>query len=144
MVFVAQHGKCEHDNGRKDVGRRNETLGRGDIEAHTGVEDDGQEIGDGVGVGGCQTKEGGKAPDLQVQCILQVTTQAEWFGNGVVAIFLNSSDDECGFLLVKEFQTKAFGGQFWKVDDEKKGNDGHDAGSSTLKDEDPSATFVSN
>jgi hypothetical protein len=70
---------CErvHDNGCKDVGRCDQTLAGSNIEAHPFVQNDGQEVGDGVGTGRGQAEEGSEGPDLEIESVLQVLAPFE-------------------------------------------------------------------
>ena len=65
MPLVAVVGTAVHPDGGEDVGWGDEALGGADAEAHALVEDDGEEVGDGVGAGGREAEEGGEAPDLE-------------------------------------------------------------------------------
>ena len=107
MIFVAEPGEPEHDERSEDIGRRNETLRGGDIEAHARIENDGQEIGDGVGIGGCKAKESGEAPNLQVEGVLEVFANVKFLWDCIVTILLDAGNDESRLLLVQELEPKA-------------------------------------
>jgi hypothetical protein len=72
VPFVAEVGKSEHDDSSEDVGRSDKALGGCHIEPHADVENDGQEVGDGIGAGGGEAKQAGEAPDFQVQGVAEV------------------------------------------------------------------------
>ena len=105
MPLVAVPGHCKGQEGSEYVGWRDQALCLADAEAHALLEDDGQEIGDGVGAGGREAEEGCEAPDLEVQSVPEVLAPVELGGNGVVAIFLNAGYDEGGFFLGEETET---------------------------------------
>jgi hypothetical protein len=53
VVLVTEVAGGVHDDAGEGVGRRDEALRCADGEAHIGLEDDGQEVGEGVGDGCC-------------------------------------------------------------------------------------------
>lgn len=118
MPLVTQVCEQVHDDSRQDVGRRHETLRSSDIEAHTRIENDGQEVSDRVGVGCGEAEESRKAPNLQIQGVLEVFPQSEFFWNSIMAILFNASNYKVDLFLIQEFQTKCFGGQFGEIDNQ--------------------------
>jgi len=140
VVFVT--GPCEsvHDDCGKDVGWCNQALSLAGAESHAVLENDGQEVCDGVGDGGGTHEDDGEAPDLQVNGVGHVLFEVELFWDGIMSIFLNSGYDKGGFLLVKEVGTKKalLGSKFWEVDDEIPSDEANDNCDDTLENENPS------
>jgi len=79
VVFVAKGSASEHDDCGCDVRGSNEALGFSDGEAHSETEDDGEEVGDGVGVCCREAEEAGESPDFGVEGVLEVGFQGERF-----------------------------------------------------------------
>ena len=77
MPLVSVIRKGVHDNRGQDIGRRDEALRSSYVESHADVQNDGKEVGDRVCTGGSQAKEAGKAPDLQIQAVLEVLPDIE-------------------------------------------------------------------
>jgi hypothetical protein len=77
VPFVTVIRKREHDNGSKNVGRRDQALRRGDVETHALVQNDGQEVCDGVGARSGQAEEASEAPDFQVSRVREVGSDVE-------------------------------------------------------------------
>lgn len=125
MQSVRHHGLGVHDNGCRDIRGSDEALGFGDTEAQAAAEDDGEEVGDGVGGGGGKAEEGGEAPDFHVEGVLEVGANAELVGDGVVAVFLDAGHDVGGFGLVDELPRVL--GLFGEIDDEEVACDAEEA-----------------
>ena len=125
MHLIRYHSLGVHDNGCRDVGRGDEALGFGDVEAQAVAEDDGEEVGDGVGGGGGKAEEGGEAPDFQVEGVFEVGAEAELVRDGVLAVFFDAGDDEGGFGLVDELPRVL--GLFGEIDDEEVACDAEEA-----------------
>lgn len=117
----------------------NKTLRGSDGESHADVEDDGQEVSDGVGDGGRQTEKGSEAQDLQIARPAQVLAQVERLKNNIVAVLFDPSTHESDLLLVEERQRSlgALSGELGKVDDGESANGSDDDGDEALHDEDP-------
>jgi hypothetical protein len=119
--------------------RTDQALRCADGEAHAYVEDDGQEVRDGVGDGGGQTEQASERKNLQVQDATQVLAQVEGLGNNIVAILLDPGADESSFSLAQERQRRlgAFGCKLGEVDDRDAADEADDDGDEALHDEDP-------
>ena len=53
VVLIADVAAGVHDDAGEGVGGCHEALGRADAEPHVDLQDDGQEVGEGIGDGGC-------------------------------------------------------------------------------------------
>lgn len=65
MPLVAGPGEGEHDEAGKDIRRSDQAVCRGGAKTHTVLENDGQEVGDGVGDCGGEHEDESKAQDLR-------------------------------------------------------------------------------
>lgn len=139
MVFVTRPSESVHDDSGEDIWWSNQALRLGNIETHTDIENDGQEVGNGVCHGGCEAEESSECPDLEVECILEVFADAEVLGDSIMSIFLDSCNDKGSFLLIQELDSQTLlGSEFWEVADETPADEANCNGEGTLKDEDPS------
>lgn len=77
MPLVAIVCEGEHDDGSQDVRRCNKALAGSDIEAHSNVQNDRQEISDRICASGGETEEARESPDLEVERVLQVLADFE-------------------------------------------------------------------
>lgn len=93
--FISIHCLDVHDNGSSHVGRRRETLSLGHAETHALLENDGHEVGNGVGIRRGQHVQRRKGPDFAVSKVAHVRTQVEGLGEGVGAVVLDARDDIC-------------------------------------------------
>lgn len=119
-----------HEDARRRIGGRNEALSLCDIEAHAVHEDDGEEVGDGVGGGGAKAKERGKAPDLEVAGVAEVLAEAELGGDGVSAVLLDARDHEVDLLIAEEAAGAL--GLVGEVDEEEVAGNADTAGEDTF------------
>ena len=119
-------GTAEHPDCGYAVGGCDEALCFGDVETHAFLEDDGEEVGNGVGTGrgrsvvvfddtrsteyshcGGQAEQRSKTPDFEISCTAQVVAEVELFWDGIVTVLLDPCNDEGGFLLVQEAEGQA-------------------------------------
>ena len=140
MPFVAEVGEGEHDDRGGNIRRRDKALGGREAKAHALFQNDGEEVGDGVRVGSGEAEEGGEAPDFEIEGVAEVGTNAEGLRDGVVAVLLDPSDDEGGFLFVEELQAEVLGRLLREVDDQHVACEAKNAGDEALHDEDPAPT----
>lgn len=77
MPLVSVVGENVHDNRGQHVGWRNEALRFSHVEPHAHVQNDWKEIRDRISTCGGQAKERGKAPDLEIQSMLEVLLDLE-------------------------------------------------------------------
>lgn len=120
MVFVSKVCKGEHDDGSKNVWWGNETLGSGNTEAHTVIQNDWQEVSDRVGVGCGETEESCETPDLHIESVSHVFTHVKFLWDGIVTVLLDSGHHECGLFLGKEFKLEPLPCRLlWEVCDEE-------------------------
>lgn len=77
MPFIAIIRECVHDDGGKDVWRGDQALRSSNSETHTLVENDGQEICDGVCASGGQAEKTGETPNLQVKSVGKIHLDVE-------------------------------------------------------------------
>ena len=124
--FIGKDGLDEHEEPSCGVGGSNEALCLCDVEAHAEHEDDGEEVGDGVGGGGAEAEEGGEAPDLEIAGVAQVLAEVELGGDGVGAVLLDARDHKVD-LLVREEAVGTLG-LVGEVDEEEVAGDGDAAG----------------
>ena len=117
MVFIAQNSSAVHNDSGSYIRRSNETLGLGNAKPHPFSQNHGKEISDGVSVGGCQAEEGGEGPDFGVKGVFEIGGDVKGLGDGVMAVFFDSCDDEGGFGGGEEVE--GGGRVFGEVDDEE-------------------------
>ena len=120
--------------------RTDQALRSTNRKAHAYVEDDGQEIRDGIGDSGGQSEQTSKGKDLQVQNAAHVLAQVERLSNDIVAILLDPGADESSLLLVQERQSRLglLRREFGEVDDGDATDEADDDSDDALHDEDPS------
>ena len=130
------HPDCGHD-----VWRRNEALSFSDTESHTILQDDWQEVSNGVCDRCCQAEERSEAPDLEISGTGDIMFDAERCGDGIMAVMLDSGDDELRFLLVQEGDGNALRGALGsllrEVDDCETADEADYDGEDALHDENP-------
>lgn len=126
MPFVGKVRLRVHDDSSSNIRRRNEALRFSKRKLHSYSEDDGQEVGDGVGVCGGKHEERGKSPDLEVGGMGQVRLDVELCGEGVGAVLLDTGHDECGFSGREE--VPGAGGELREVNYEEVADEGGNAG----------------
>ena len=135
VVLVSEVRKGIHDNRGENVWWCNETLRSGNTETHAVVQDDGEEIGDSVGVGRGESKECGETPDLQVCCVLQVLANVEFLWDGIVTVLFDPGDDEGSLFLGQEFELETLScGLFGEICDEEEGTETKQTSQKTLHD----------
>jgi hypothetical protein len=100
LVGVPGKQKCHHR--REDVWGCNQALGITLVETHAYLQDDGQEVSDGVGYCRRETEEGCKAPYLEVEGALEVLADFEFFESSIMTILFDGCDDEVNLLLSQE------------------------------------------
>lgn len=140
MVLTLITSPCEakHDEAGENVRRRNQAVRSSSTEAHSILEDNREEVCDGVGNGGGEHENGSEAPHLQIQSIRKVLPHVEFFRQGIVAILFNAGDNEVDFLLVEELLAHTrLVGKLREVDNEIPSNETDNDGDNTLEDEDP-------
>jgi hypothetical protein len=116
-----------------------QALRHADRESHAGVEDDGQEVRDGVRGRRREAEERAESEDLQIARAPHVLAQVERLEHNIVAILLNPRTHESDLLLVQERQRGlgALGRQLGEVDDGEGADGAHDHRDDALHDEDP-------
>lgn len=77
MPLVAVIRKRVHDYRCQHIGRSDQALRCRNTEAHALVQNDGQEVSNGVRAGGGESEQASKAPDLQVSRICQIFLDIE-------------------------------------------------------------------
>jgi hypothetical protein len=119
-----------------------QALRHADRESHAGVEDDGQEVRDGVRGRRREAEERAEGEDLQIAGALHVLAQVERLEHNIMAIFLDARTHESNLLLVQERQRGlgALGRQLGEVDDGESADGAHGHGDDALHYEDPAPT----
>lgn len=148
VPFVTVVGKHVHDNRSQNIGWGNKALGSRNVKPHAHVQNNRQEVGNGVGAGRGQAKEAGKAPDLQVQTVLEVLPDVEpmtcqrsvqpveavdvlcW--DDIMPVFLDSRADEVRFSLVQELQAKGVDSLLGEVHNDEIGTECEDTSDDTF------------
>jgi hypothetical protein len=140
-VVISCPSEADHDEGGEDVRGRNQAVGCCRAKPHTVLQNDGQEVGNGVCHGRGEHEKHSEAPDLEVKRSSKVLLDVELLGNGVVPVFLNAGNDVLRLLLGKEFLSEArLVGQLGEVDDEVPADQPNDDGENTLQNKDPPPT----
>lgn len=124
--LIGEDGLNVHEESCGGVGRGDEALCLGDIEAHAEHEDDGEEVGDGVGGGGAEAEEGGEAPDLEITGVAKVLAQVERGSDCVGAVLFDARDHEVDLFVVEEAAGAL--GLIGEVDEEEVADEAEDAG----------------
>lgn len=157
MVLVTEPRRAVHEKAGHDVRRRDESLGLGEAETHALAQDNGQEVGDGVGNRGQAAEDDSEAPDLHVECWFEEGREAKRLGNGIatctrplagdsmyismtgqeprLTILVYSSHNEVALLLVEE--TARLVSVFGEIDQHEEAEDADEDGDDALHDEDP-------
>jgi hypothetical protein len=116
-----------------------QALRHADRESHAGVEDDGQEVRNGVSGRSREPEDGAEPEDLQIAGSAQVLGQIKRLEHNIMAILLNPRTNKRNLLLVQERQ-RSLGApcrQLGEVDDGESADGAHDHRDDALHDEDP-------
>src|SRR5689334_10130840 len=116
MILVTENSHTVHNDRGSYIRRSNKTLSLGNREAHSGPQNDWQEVRNSICVGGRQSEKARKGPYFRVETVLEVVLKIEWFGNGVMSVNFDTSNNESTFLRSQE--GPRLSGQFWKVDNQ--------------------------
>lgn len=140
-VLVADPGGGVHDDTGKDEGRCDEALRGGGAEAHAVMEDDGQEVCDGVRDGGGAAawsvvdgylvrgdlqEDHCEAPNLQVEARGEEAFQTERLIVSIGSVPVDAPDNEGAFLFAEE--SPGFVCAVGKVDEQEKGQESNNSG----------------
>jgi hypothetical protein len=139
VVLVTSPSKGHHDEGSEDVRWSDEAVGCGGAESHSVLQNDGQEVRDGVCNGRCHHEDNCEAKDLEIERAFEVFGQVEFLRDDIMAIFLDTCDNEVDFWLGQELLL-GFGGlrgELREVDDEVPTDQADDNGNHSLEYEYP-------
>jgi hypothetical protein len=79
-----------------------------------------QEVSNSITISGSEHKQPGESPDLEIECVSEVSGDVEGFGDGISAVFLDASYYEGGFFFVEEGDAPGgLEGELGEVDDEE-------------------------
>ena len=138
LTLVSCPCEAEHDEAGENVGGRDETVRSSSAEAHTILEDDGEEVGNSVGNRGREHEYDSEAPDLKIERVGEVLLEVKFFREGIVAILLDAGNDEVDLGFVEELLAHAgLVGELGEVDDEIPSNQANGDCNDTLEDENP-------
>jgi hypothetical protein len=114
MPFISVVSLNDHGDSCRDVRWSNKALSSGSIEAHTISENYGKKISNGVTIGGSQGIKCRESPHFAVKAVSQIFAQKERFQFDIMAILVNTCNDEDCFFFVEKIPR--LGGEFRKVD----------------------------
>lgn len=106
-VLVGKPGEQKCHDCREDVWRGNQALRVSLVETHAYLEDDRQEVGDGVRDSCREAKEGCKGPYLEVGGGLEILANLEFLQGSIMTILFDGCDNEVNLFLVQELRAEA-------------------------------------
>lgn len=138
VVLVADPAREVDDDGGKGIGRSNQALSLADRESELEVENDGQEVGEGVGDGGGVEEDHGVGPNLPVETGTEVLLDGEFLDLDITTVGVDTSANPLLLGGAKERPGLSLG--VGEVDEEPVADKTEHAGEDTFNDEDPSPT----
>lgn len=81
---------------------------------------DRQEVSNSIAISGREHKQPRESPDLEIECVSEVSADVEGLGDCISAVFFDASYYEGGFFFVEERHAPGgLEGELGEVDDEE-------------------------
>ena len=136
LAILIREPRCraEPDAG-ESIRRKRQHLRHGGRVSHPGLQDDGQEVAEGVCYDVVEEEDPGEFPYLPVLEVDHDRLEGQRLGRSVATIAVNALHDEVGFMDCQERLSQdeaSFVCLVWKVDDGDKAHDAEHDGYNTL------------
>jgi len=134
-IAVAEPAGGEHDDAGQDVGRSHEAVGLDGVEVHALLQDDGEEVGQGVRDGSGVEEDHGVGPDLPVTRMRHVAAEVEGQHLRVATVAVHLVHHPRPLPGAQEVPSLAL--RIWEVDQQPVPSDAEEDGDEAFDDEDP-------